>query len=127
MEKIDLPSGAILEIGLLPYEEAWKVQQKIALAIKGIEIDKNSIDFKNLWSTDVFVLKGAICQILGNDAVIQAAKECFKKCLYNNQKITNMTFDEKESRQDFLYCVAYALKANIEPFFAGLASILSTK
>jgi len=127
MEKIDLPSGAILEIGLLPYEEAWNVQKKIASVFDQVKLDPGSIEWSNIMKTDLLVLKGPICQILSNDLVIAAAKECFKKCLYNNLKIDNMTFDSKEARGDYLYCVFHVLKANIEPFFAGLASLLSTK
>ena len=127
MEKFTLPSGAILEVGLLPYEEAWKVQQKIASVFDSVKIELGSVDWQNLFKTDLLVLKGPICQILSSDQVIAAAKECFKRCLYNSVKIDSMTFDSKDARQDFLYCVAYAIKENIEPFFKGLVSSLQAK
>lgn len=127
MDKIDLPSGAVLEIGLLPYEDAWKVQQKVAAVFETLKIDIEKIDLKNLFATDIMAIKGPIMHLLSNEVIIAAAKDCFKKCLYNGLKIDVLTFDSKEARGDYLYCVFHVLKANIEPFFAGLVSFLSAK
>lgn len=127
MEKISLPSGAVLSVQPLSYEKAWNVTQILLKELEVINLDLKSIDFKELMAMDILVLKGPICAFLGSPKVLEAAKECFTKCLYNDTKIDSMTFEKKESRGDFIFCCFYALKENVSPFFGSLVSALSTK
>lgn len=127
MDKIILPSGAVLEITLLPYEDAWGVSQRVSKLLESIKVDFKSIDLKNLMLSDVAVIQGPIFHVLSSAEIIDAAKTCFKRCTYNGLKIDGQTFDAKEARKDYLPVIFYVLKANIEPFFAGLISFLGTK
>jgi hypothetical protein len=122
MEAIRLPSGASLEITLIPYEDAWAVTQMVSDELKGIDFDVNSIDWAEPVKTDAFKLKGPILSILANKKIIEAFKLCRDRCLYNGQKIDNFTFEKKETRQDFIPVVFYVIKENIAPFFGGLIS-----
>lgn len=122
--KIDLPSGAVLDITLLPFEEAWHVQQLVAKEVERINFDPRSIDFSNFMASDVLNLKNPICSILSSQVVIDAAKQCFKKCTYNGLKIDSQTFESREARTDFLPVVFNVLKENISPFFENLLSSL---
>ena len=126
-EKITLPTGAKLEISLLAFEDAWSVVQTITKVLEGIHIDLKEVDFANIVATDVFNLKAPICAILSNKEIIDAAKICFKRTLYNGIKIDGQTFETKDSRKDFLPVVYHVIKENISPFFANLLSLLGTK
>jgi hypothetical protein len=124
MERIDLPSGAVLEVDLLSYEKGWKVMQKLSKAFESLDIDLKGVDFKKLSEQDVLRFKNPICHLLADDKILEATKECFTKCLYNNQRIDSSTFDSKEARKDFVFAAFHALRCNLEPFFEGLVSSL---
>lgn len=124
MAKINLESGAVLDITLLPFEEAWGVSQAITREIERIEFDPRSINFSDFQATDILNLKSPICAILSSQAVIDAAKTCFKRCTYNGLKIDSQTFEKRDCRADFLPVVFHVLKENISPFFENLLSSL---
>ena len=124
MDKITLPSGAELEITLLPYEEAWGVFQRVARVLEAVNIEGIGLDIKTVLVQDAMKLKGPILQMLSNKDIVEAAKVCFKRCTYNGLKVDGKTFDERDSRQDYLPCVFHALKENIAPFFGSLISSL---
>jgi len=123
--KIDLPTGAVLDITLLPYEQAWDISQRITKVLETIDIDIKSIDFKNPTYSDVIGFKGPLFNILSSKEVLEAAKICLTRCTYNGLKIDSMTFESKESRKNFLPVMYHVLKENIAPFFEGLISFLS--
>lgn len=124
MSKTTLPSGAILDITLLPFEEAWGVSQSITKEIERIDFDIKSIDWQEFKMSNVVNLKNPICAILSSQVVIEAAKVCFKRCTYNGLKIDSQTFEKREHRSDFLPVVFHVLKENISPFFENLFSSL---
>lgn len=123
--KINLQSGAVLDITLLPYEEAWDISQRITKVLETIDIDIKAIDFKNPSYSDVIGFKGPLFNILSSKEVLEAAKICLTRCTYNGLKIDSMTFEARESRKDFLPVMYHVLKENISPFFEGLISFLS--
>jgi hypothetical protein len=123
--KINLQSGAVLDITLLPYEESWDISQRITKVLETIDIDIKAIDFKNPSYSDVIGFKGPLFNILSSKEVLEAAKICLARCTYNGLKIDSMTFEVRESRKDFLPVMYHVLKENISPFFEGLISFLS--
>jgi hypothetical protein len=124
MSKTTLPSGAVLDITLLPFEEAWGVSQSITKEIERIDFDIKSINWQEFKMSNVVNLKNPICAILSSQIVIEAAKVCFKRCTYNGLKIDSQTFEKREHRSDFLPVVFHVLKENISPFFENLFSSL---
>lgn len=126
MEPITLPSGAKLEITLLPYEEAWGVAQRVAKVLETIKIDSTDVDMKKIMMSDVSKIQGPLLQVMSSRELVEAAKVCFKRATYNGLKIDAKTFDERDTRQDYLPTVFHCLKENIAPFFAGLISSLGT-
>lgn len=124
MSKTTLPSGAVLDITLLPFEEAWGVSQSITKEIERIDFDIKSINWQEFKMSNVVNLKNPICAILSSQVVIEAAKVCFKRCTYNGLKIDSQTFEKREHRSDFLPVVFHVLKENISPFFENLFSSL---
>lgn len=126
MSKITLPSNAVIDITLLPFEEAWGVSQSITKEIERIDFDIKSINWAEFKMTNIVNLKNPICAILSSQVVIDAAKVCFKRVTYNGLKIDSQTFEKREARADFLPVVFYVLKENISPFFENLFSSLNT-
>jgi hypothetical protein len=124
MSKTTLPSGAVLDITLLPFEEAWGVSRSITREIERIDFDIRSINWQEFQMSNVVNLKNPICAILSSQAVVDAAKICFKRCTYNGLKIDSQTFEKREHRSDFLPVVFHVLKENISPFFVNLFSSL---
>jgi hypothetical protein len=127
MIKVDLPSGAVLDITPLPYEQAWGISQIVAGVIEDIEINIADVDKGDWKATDVLNLKKPLCKIISNKEVIDAAKQCWERCTYNKLRIDGQTFEKIEARQDFIYAAFYAIKENISPFFASLALNLPKK
>lgn len=127
MDPIVLPSGAKLEITLLPYEEAWHVAQRVAKVLEGLKLDDVQIDMKKFLVSDISKFQGPILHLLASRELVDAAKVCFKRCTYNDLKIDAATFNDADARQDFLPAVFHVLKENIAPFFKGLISSLGMK
>ena len=127
IDKINLPSGAVLDITLLPFEEAWKVCQIITRVVEKINVDLSQVDLRQLGVADVMNFKGPLCALLASQDVIDSAKICFKRCTHNGLKIDGQTFDKAEFRADFLPAVYHAIRENIAPFFANLLSYLGKK
>lgn len=127
MAKIDLPSGAKLDITLLPFEEAWGIVQTISKLIEIVNVDLSQIDLKNINAADVLAFKSPICTVLGSREVIESAKICFKRCTYDDKRIDTQTFEKKESRADFIPAIFYVIRENVSPFFADLISALKKK
>ena len=136
MEKIILPSGSVIEIGLLSFEESWKIFQLFSRVVKELDLDADNFSFLNpgedgvkreFMVQDFFNLKGPICSILSNKELSDAGVVCFLKCTYNGLRIDERTFESGKSRSDFIPCLFYALKENISPFFGNLISSLAKR
>jgi len=125
--KKDLPSGAVLEIFLLPFSDAWNVSQNISSVLEKLNIDLKELAKEVNTPADFLALKGPILALLSNKEVFEEANKCFKLCVYNKLKIDKDTFESKESRGDFIACVFFALSENIAPFFVNLVSFLAKK
>lgn len=109
MKTFDLPSGAKLRIGLAPFADARDLYQSVLNEVKTLKVDDDvEIDFSFLLSI--------ACTLLSSKDVESKMEKCMKKCLYNDDKITNDIFEDEEARQDYLDCVARVIWENIYPF-----------
>lgn len=127
MEAIKLPSGAELEITLLDFEPAFEVSQVVSRFIGLLDVDLKAMGLENaksLADLDLDAIKRPLSQILSNQELRKAGDKCLTKCIYNGLKITPKTWEPAEARQDYLFAVFHALKANIAPFFEGAFSSL---
>lgn len=111
-----MPSGAILKIGVSPFEVSKALYQAVLEEAKVISFA----------STDemVSVYKDLFCIGLSSKKIEAALWECFKKCIYNSGKgdfkVDKDTFESIEARADYVaVCIAVA-KENIDPFVKGL-------
>lgn len=132
-KKITLPSGASLDITIMPFETSWGVSQAVIKELGRLEVDSSVLDvFKKDRNAEIdlaelFSLKNPICAVLSNPVFVEAAKTCFVKCTYKSMRINEDTFEDQGSRGDFIPAVYYVLLENISPFFTNLTSVFSTK
>jgi len=114
MKKVNLPSGAVLEIQLAPFGDANKLNKAIAKELKTLSLDSEM----NL--SDPVFLKDLVCTALSSDGIESCLWACFKRCTYNNEKISQDTFEKEESRQDYFIVCREVLQEQIGPFVKSL-------
>lgn len=125
--QFDLPSGAKLDVTPLAYEKAWEIAQNAIRVFKDMDINVQGADLQEFLRTDIMSLKNPVCTLLTSSFLMPSVREAWTRCTYNGVKIDSMTFHSAEARGDFLFCAFYALKENILPFFAGLASFFQSQ
>ena len=122
--RTELPSGAYLDVTPLPYAQAWDVAQNLLREVQKLDLNLKGMAVEELLVTDIVMLKGPICAILGSPVMQNMVKLCFGKCCYNQVRIDDSTFEPVENRGDYLFAAFYALKENVFPFFGSLVSYL---
>lgn len=125
-EKITLPSGAVLDITLLPFEEGVDLMQDIANEVKKMGLDIQGFDLKTLLEKEHTTLIGPVCSLLASKVVRENIRKCWPRATYNGLKIDSSTFEKKENRGDYLLSSFHLLRVQLSPFFENLISILST-
>ncbi len=111
--KIDLPSGAILEVGLAPFGVSKALYQAVLEEAKTLKIDSKD-------ELDVNLFKDIFCAGFSSKRIESCLDECMKRTLYNGKKIDSMTFEPEEARQDYMLVCFEVAKANISPFTKSL-------
>ena len=123
-DKITLPSGALLDITLMPYEQAWEICQIVTKFFENVKLDVGSLNVKDFLASDLISISGPVCKILSSKELVEAGRRCFARCTIDGIKIASDSFEKKESRADFIPTIFYALRENISPFFENLLSSL---
>lgn len=128
-DPITLKSGATLEIAVASFATGNRLMKTVARELSSVNFDLNFTSFADLSGQDVNVIKNAVFQLLQSDALETALMECMKRCLYNGERIVPATFEAEDARQDYLPVAWEVMKANLSPFFKGLAlsSLTSAK
>lgn len=126
MEPITLPSGRVLDVKIVPFSMGKKLFKTLARELLAVRLDLDITKIKNVGDLDVNVLKDALLQVIASDAIEGCFFECAEKCLIDGQKITKDSFEHETARQDYLPAAWEVMKANLTPFFKGLASALPT-
>jgi hypothetical protein len=116
MIEVSLPSGAVLKIGLAPFDDSKNLYQAILEELKGVQISSTRE------AGDV--LKDLACVGLSSKKIESCLWACLKRCTYNDGKgdfiISKETFEPVKAREDyFTVCLAVA-KENINPFMKNL-------
>ena len=131
--KVNLPSGKILDITIMPFEIAWEISQNVTKELGKLNLNPDALKLFNkpkgsdIEIEELFSLKDPLCAILSNSVFIDCAKTCFMKCTYNSLRIDQDTWESEEARADFILVVYYVLVNNLSPFFKHLGSFLPTK
>lgn len=118
MREITLPSGAILKIQPATFAEAKDLHQAILEEIKQIRYDGPFHSFN--------FFKEAICSLFSSKNVQKYLEKCLKRCLYNDFRIDDSTFEKKETWVDYTDVLHEVGKENIDPFMDRLCALLNT-
>lgn len=122
-DPITLKSGSELQVGIAPFAVGNRLLKTVAreLAAVDFNMDFGEVDLSKISAKDINTLKNAAFRLLQSDDVEKAVGECMKRCLYNGQAIQPNTFEAETARQDYLPVAWEVIKANLLPFFSGLA------
>jgi hypothetical protein len=115
-KKITLPSGAILEINLAPFSDANALNKAVAKELLKLKLDKE------MELSDPNFIKDLVCVAVSSEEIMTAVWVCFKRCTYNNLKISCDTFETLEGRGDYFSVCKEVLMENIGPFVKSLLS-----
>lgn len=120
MKEITLKSGAVLKVGLPPFQDSKNFFQAVVRNMKSVEID-NKID----------TLEAFVGALLGSQLADQEIERCLWLCMkqatYNSKKpgsadikIDPVMFEPIEARMDFIEVCLEVSKENLAPFMNGL-------
>lgn len=112
-KKVTMPSGAVLEIQVAPFLDAKKLYKAIAHELKTVSVNADM-------ELDLEMIKNLLCVVVESDRIEEAFNICAQRCLYNNCKISNDTFESLEARGDYLIVMREIIEANVAPFMKGL-------
>jgi hypothetical protein len=112
MKEVKLPSGAVLKIGLAPFEAARSLYQAVLEEAKSVMISS---------STEMAsVYKDLFCLGFSSKKIENCLWECLKNCLYNDLRIDAKTFEPVTARNDYMTVCMEVAKENIHPFVKSL-------
>ncbi len=112
MTEVKLPSGAVLKIDIAPFADAKALKQAVLKELKSIQVTTKT-------DMEVF-FKDMFCIGFSSPEIEKCLGECFKRCLYNDLRISDQTFEPENARQDYMTVCFEVAKANILPFMKSL-------
>lgn len=120
--KKELKSGNFLEIQAASFDECFDLFQALGKCLKEVNIDINNIDINSEIDFNILnTFKNLFFSIIGSKDLKNALNRCFKKCLYDNQKINDELFDINiGAREDYFIICFEVLKFNLAPFIKGV-------
>jgi hypothetical protein len=116
MKEITLPSGAILKIGNIPFDDSNNLKKAVMREMKLISMDQH----RNL--LDMY--KDILCASFSSEEVEKCLWLCMNRCLYNDLKIEKKTFDPKSAREDFTDVQMEVAVECLTPFTNALWQLL---
>ena len=116
MKEIDLPSGAKLKLGVVPFEFSKALFQAILEEAKALSLASS------MEMADVY--KSLFCIGFSSKKIEACLWKCFEKVIYEDKrgplKIDKDTFEPVENRGDYMAVCLAVTKDNIDPFVKGL-------
>lgn len=123
MEKT-LPSGAILEMTMAPFEDGHRLLKAVSREIESTKLASNM--------QDIDAIKNLMMRAIYSEEIDRALTPCMARCKYNKQPVNKNLFadetiteEEKIKRRgDYLPILKEVLLYNLTPFFSSLGSLL---
>jgi hypothetical protein len=123
METKTLPSGAILEMTMAPFEDGHKLLKAVSREIESTKITTGMQDLE--------AIKNLMMRAIYSEEIERALIPCLARCKYNKQLVNTKLFsdetitDEEKIRRrgDYLPVVKEVLMYNLTPFFISLGSL----
>jgi len=117
------PSGAKVIINPADFKDSIDLKSAITGEIAKSTID---IDLSDLTQeTDITDIVKLFMVLDSSPSVYNAVFKCLVRCTHNGEKITELTFDDVNNRQDYYEIVFHCIKENLSHFLVGLRSRLS--
>ena len=113
MKKVKLPSGAELAITVAPFADSKELYQACLDELKNIKIDGGQ-------ELDYNFIKDIFCSGFASKKIEEKIWKCLSRCLYNDLKITEETFEDEKARGDYFDILFEVTQANILPFTKNL-------
>lgn len=123
MINITTDTGAKLEIGVASFKDCLKLKNVILSELSKVDIEIDKLDFA---STDVNAILKPLLVVDSSEEVFEAVFKCAVRSKYNGEKITMELFEDTKAREDYYVVIIEVIKANLHPFFKGLASALKS-
>lgn len=117
MKEVQLPSGAILKITVAPFKDSKALYQAVVEELKAIKIDA-TVEMNP--AINITFYRDLLCTLLPSKKIEAALWECMKRSLYNDNRMSEATFEPVETRDDYLYACFEVAKENILPFMKSL-------
>jgi len=118
MKEVSLPSGATLKITPAPFSDARDLYQAVLRESKHVQLDFEK-------ELPLFI-KDFFCTAFSSKAIEKIVWDCMKRCIYNDLKITEDTFEPVEAREDYIKVIAEVTIENITPFLKSLFAEFKT-
>lgn len=122
MKEINLESGSVLKIGIVPFEDAKALYQVILDEAKGVRFSSQA-EVGN-------VIKDFFCIGFASKKVELALWNCFKRVQYCDKrgelKIDKDTFEPMEARADYIEVCTLVTTEVLSPFSKGLYAAFKT-
>lgn len=115
-------SGAKVRINPADFRDAMALKSAIAKEISKSDFDLSAGSLTD--KIDIADFAKIALAVDSSDTVYDCMFKCLVRCTYDGQKITEATFEDVNSRQDYYEIVIACLKENLLPFFGGLVSKL---
>lgn len=112
LREVKLPSGAVLKVQPTTFVQAKALNQELLKSLRTVPLTStNEVGemVKNLFTTG-----------FSSPEIEKRIWDCFDRCLYNDHKITQDTFEPAEARQDYVVVCYEVAKENILPFVKSL-------
>lgn len=113
MVEKDLPSGAKLKMSVAPFAVSRGLYQAVCEELKPLRIDPQA-------EIDLNLRKDLFCGFLASKKIESALWPCLQRCLYNDLKIDDSTFEAESSRQDYITVCWEVAQLNVIPFMKDL-------
>ncbi len=118
MREVKLPSGATLKLTPAPFGASKALYQALLSELRTVSIDK--IGDKSAAELYAAVYKDLFCIGFSSKQIEACVWKCLERCLYNDFKITEDTFEPVAAREDFMVVCTEVVKENVSPFAKSL-------
>lgn len=111
-QEIRLPSGSTLSLGIAPFADAKALLRAVTEELRSVPFGR-TVDHEG-------IVAQAILIACSSPLIEQCLWKCMAKCVIDDAKITEETFEPEAKRDDWLIVVAAVMRANLNPFTKSL-------
>ena len=123
MKEIKGNNNSVIKIGVAPWQDAVRLKNAVSRDLAKVGIDLDGITLKTeINAALIQKLIKPFMTIDSSEEFNTAVFKCMTRCTYNDDRITEQTFENVEAREDYYLIMLQVLTVNLAPFFKGLVS-----